>query len=104
MPPRPVRRGEPVVNSAFGNPLEVGASGSIATTQSFGAHLESALRSVNRLQAESGRLSDGLASGQHQDLVATMVASQKANVAFQAALQVRNRLVSAYESVMNMPI
>jgi flagellar hook-basal body complex protein FliE len=33
-----------------------------------------------------------------------MVASQKSSVAFQAATQVRNRLVTAYESIMNMPI
>ena len=78
--------------------------GTSSGIQSFGAHLESALNSVNGLQKESGRLTDGLARGQHQDLVATMVASQKASVAFQGALQVRNRLVTAYEAIMNMPI
>ena len=82
----------------------INAPGTVGGIQSFGDHLESALKSVNALQKESGRLSNGLASGQHQDLVATMVASQKAGVAFQAALQVRNRLVTAYESIMNMPI
>ena len=33
-----------------------------------------------------------------------MVAGQKANVAFQAVTQVRNKLVSAYQDIMNMPI
>jgi flagellar hook-basal body complex protein FliE len=33
-----------------------------------------------------------------------MVAMQKANVSFQAMTQVRNRLVSAYQDIMNMPI
>ena len=72
--------------------------------QTFGAHLESAMRNVTSLQADSSRLTEGLARGQHNDLVATMVASQKSSVAFQAATQVRNRLVTAYESIMNMPI
>ncbi len=34
----------------------------------------------------------------------TMVAIQKANIAFQATVQVRNRLVSAYHEIMNMQI
>jgi flagellar hook-basal body complex protein FliE len=72
--------------------------------QTFGAHLESAIRNVSALQADSSRMTEGLARGQHNDLVATMVASQKSSVAFQAATQVRNRLVTAYESIMNMPI
>ena len=36
--------------------------------------------------------------------VKVMVAVQKSNVAFQAATQVRNRLVTAYQDIMNMPI
>lgn len=89
----------PVADQGAAN---VGASTS--PLQTFGAHLASALQNVNALQADSSRLTEGLARGQHNDLVATMVASQKANVAFQAATQVRNRLVTAYESIMNMPI
>ena len=34
----------------------------------------------------------------------SMVAMQKANVTFQAALQVRNKVVSAYQDIMNLPI
>ena len=37
-------------------------------------------------------------------LVKAMIASQKASVAFDAAVQVRNRVVSAYQDIMNMPI
>ena len=42
--------------------------------------------------------------GEHTDLVRVMVAAQKSNVAFQALTQVRNRVVSAYQDIMNMPI
>ena len=34
----------------------------------------------------------------------TMVAMQKANISFQAVVQVRNKLVSAYQDIMNMPV
>jgi len=34
----------------------------------------------------------------------TMLASQKASISFQALVQVRNRLVSAYQDIMNMPL
>ena len=37
-------------------------------------------------------------------LADVMVATQKANVSFQAMLQVRNKLVEAYQDVMNMPM
>ncbi len=63
-----------------------------------------ALDSVNDAQLNAGALSDGFVKGQHQDLVSVMVASQKASLSFQALNQVRNRVVSAYQDIMNMPI
>ena len=38
------------------------------------------------------------------DLASTMVAMQKSQVAFRATVEVRNRVVQAYQDVMNMPI
>ncbi len=71
----------------------------------FGAALESALRSVSAAQNHSQHL-------QHEvqlenpavSLEETMVAMQKAQIGFQATLQVRNRLVQAYTDVMNMQV
>lgn len=71
---------------------------------SFVAHLKSALDDVNSVQKASSSLADGFVRGDHQDLVSTMVAAQKSTVAFQATLATRNRLVSAYQDIMNMPI
>lgn len=72
---------------------------------SFSAALDSALASVSRAQ-------DGAAELQRQyqmgvpgvGLEQTMVAMQKAQLGFQAALAVRNRLVSAYTDIMNMQV
>lgn len=72
---------------------------------SFGKLLDQAINKVNDLQMESGRLSTALERGESEvTLTQAMIASQRASVAFQAMTQVRNKLVNAYETVMNMPI
>lgn len=70
----------------------------------FAQKLKSALDTVNSLQKDAGRRSEDFAAGRSNDLVGTMLAMQKSDVAFQATMQVRNRLVSAYQDIMNMPI
>jgi len=71
----------------------------------FGKMLSHALNSVNQQQMEAGRLTTQVETGDGGvSLVKAMIASQKANVAFQATLQVRNRVISAYQDIMNMPI
>ena len=70
----------------------------------FGAVLGQALSTVNAYQLDSGAKAAAFSRGETDDLVGVMVASQKSSVAFQAALQVRNRMVSAYQDIMNMPI
>jgi flagellar hook-basal body complex protein FliE len=64
-----------------------------------------ALKSVSAAQHEATRLQrevqlDNPSVGIEQ----TMIAMQKAQIGFQAALQVRNRLVQAYTDIMNMPV
>lgn len=76
----------------------------VSPLANFESHLVSALRGVASAQGEASRMTDSFVRGQQNDLVATMVATQKSSVAFQAAVQVRNRLVTAYETIMNMPI
>lgn len=71
---------------------------------SFGPALKTALDSVNQLQKDSGAKAEAFAAGRSDDLVGTMLAMQKSDVAFQATIQVRNRLVTAYQDIMNMPI
>lgn len=70
----------------------------------FSALLRSAVDSVARLQNESSSMSKAFVRGESDDLVSVMVAAQKSSVAFQALTQVRNRVVSAYQDIMNMPI
>lgn len=71
----------------------------------FGVALESALRSVSASQNHSTHLQREVQmENPAVSLEETMVAMQKAQIGFQATLQVRNRLVQAYTDVMNMQV
>jgi len=80
-----------------------GVSGSDKT--SFGDVLKSAVDSVNETQQKSSELQRAFEMGDPQvDITQVMIQMQKASVSFEAMSQVRNRLVSAYQDIMNMPI
>jgi len=71
----------------------------------FGEMLNQAVNKVNDTQQASAAMSTAYEQGDPSvDLTQVMVSMQKASVSFQAMTQVRNRLVSAYEDVMKMPI
>lgn len=71
----------------------------------FGGMLKSAIDSINNLQMETGELRNRLEMGdQSVSLAQVMIASQKSSIAFEAGVQVRNKVVDAYEKIMNMPV
>jgi len=72
---------------------------------SFAAALGDALKTVSQAQVQSSELQRRFQAGvDGVSLEETMVAMQKAQIGFQAALTVRNRLVSAYTDIMNMQV
>jgi len=71
----------------------------------FGDLLKTAVDKVNETQAASKKLATAYEQGDPTvELTQVMVSLQKSSVAFEAMAQVRNRLVTAYEDVMKMPI
>jgi flagellar hook-basal body complex protein FliE len=71
----------------------------------FSELLKQSVDKVNETQADSKRLQEAFQSGDPNVQVSeVMVAMQKSNVSFQAMLQVRNKLVSAYQEIMNMQV
>lgn len=71
----------------------------------FGDLLKQAVDSVNETQMQSAELQKAYELGdENVDLTEVMIQMQKATVSFEAMTQVRNRLVSAYQDIMNMPI
>ena len=91
------------VDGISGDKLNTGATG--RTEGSFGTILKGALDNVNTIQQDANTLSRAYELGEPGvDLTRVMIASQKSTIAFQATMQVRNKLVSAYQDIMNMPI
>lgn len=71
----------------------------------FAEMLGQAVGKVNDTQQASNELAKAFEIGRSGvDLTDVMIASQKASVSFQAATQVRNKLVQAYQDIMQMPV
>lgn len=70
----------------------------------FGEFLRDALNNVNNLQNEAKQASLNLAAGKIQDVAEVTIASEKAAVALQLTMQVRNKVVEAYQEVMRMQV
>ncbi|HIC47391.1 MAG TPA: flagellar hook-basal body complex protein FliE [Methylophaga aminisulfidivorans] len=71
----------------------------------FGNVMKQAIGEVNNLQKTSGDLKTSFELGDpNVNLADVMIASEKAGVAFEATLQVRNKLIEAYQEVMRMSI
>lgn len=83
----PIARGKPVQEAGFSQALS------------------QALKSVSASQDEATQLQREVQMGNPTvSIEQTMVAMQKAQIGFQATLQVRNRLVQAYSDIMNMHV
>jgi len=68
--------------------------------ESFKQALDQVAQTVNR----AGALSAAFEAGTETDVAKVMMARQKASLAFEATLQVRNKLLSAYKDIMSMPV
>jgi len=76
-----------------------------AAAPGFQETLGNAIDKVSQTQANAGSLQQAFEMGDPRaDLARVMVAMQQSQVAFRATVEVRNRLVQAYQDVMNMPI
>ncbi len=87
----------------------VGSAGGAGATQGtapggFSDALNNALQQVNGLQTQAGDAASAFERGETTDIAAVMLAKQQASVSFEATLQVRNKLLSAYKDIMSMPV
>ena len=94
-------------NAALQKASQVGNAAAPATSgagNSFAATLESALKQVNSSQNAAQQASEAYERGETVDVAQVMLARQKASIAFEATLQARNKLLSAYKDIMSMPV
>jgi flagellar hook-basal body complex protein FliE len=71
---------------------------------SFEQMLQKSLSDVNQLQLEADKAVAALATGQEQDLHNTMITMEKADIAFRLLMQIRNKVMTAYETIMRMGV
>jgi flagellar hook-basal body complex protein FliE len=83
-------------------PTPGGAGADAAEGRSFSEFLSQKMGEVNQLQQESEQAIEGLATGKVQDLNKVVSAVEKASLAFQMMVQIRNKLVDAYTELQNI--
>jgi flagellar hook-basal body complex protein FliE len=76
-----------------------------AEQTAFSELLQQSVNKVNETQMDASRLSEAFQKGDPNVQVSeVMIALQKSNISFQAMLQVRNKLLNAYQDIMNMQV
>jgi len=70
----------------------------------FAATMEAALAKVNDSQNAARHASEAYERGETIDVAQVMLARQEASIGFEATLQVRNKLLTAYKDIMSMPV
>lgn len=95
-------------NAALGkavapSPAPIGGAESTAPA-SFGSVFTDAIQKVNAVNAKAGALTVAYERGEETDIAKVMLARQASSIGFEATLQVRNKLLSAYKDIMSMSI
>ena len=91
------------VTPAFSLPAAPRAAGG-ETAKPFADLLKDAVDQVNRLQSQADSLADQLASGKLDNVHQVMVAMEKASLALQLTIQVRNKVIEAYQEMMRTQV
>ncbi|MFZ5826779.1 MAG: flagellar hook-basal body complex protein FliE [Bacillota bacterium] len=71
---------------------------------SFTEILNQAMQRVERDQQVAGEMAIKLATGEINDIAQVMIASERANLSLGMAIQVRNKVIEAYQEIMRMPL
>ena len=82
----------------------IGGGASTEGAPDFGAAINNALQQVNAQQSKASQITEAYERGDTHDIVSVMIERQKASLGFETTLQVRNKLLSAYRDIMNMPV
>ena len=79
-------------------------SSSSAAGPSFADTLKEAVNNVNELHLDADRKAQELATGKTDDIASVMIATEKADIALRAMVQVRNKIIDAYQEIMKMQV
>ncbi|MBP9014895.1 MAG: flagellar hook-basal body complex protein FliE [Candidatus Atribacteria bacterium] len=88
------------------SPLSLGLEKDVSSSAGvgkFGEYLNQALQKVNNLQVEADQMVEKVARGE-EDIHNALIALEKANLALGLTVQVRNKVVEAYQEIMRMQV
>ena len=94
---RAASEGQPVISGSA-----IAAANPGAPSIDFAQTLHGALQKVSAVQQRSAEMQAGYERGEVTDIAQVMLARQEAGVAFEATLQARNKLLTAYQEIMRM--
>ena len=90
---------QPIIRPDFtGDPAQQSQS------SSFGKVLQQSIDQVNRLQLEADAKENDLSTGRQTNIHQTMIAVEKARESFELLMQVRNKVITAYDKLMNTQV
>ena len=99
MPIQPIKAGQlPLMKSG------VSEAAAEKSDQSFGKLLSDALDNVNSLQQQAAQASTDLATGKIEDVSQVVIATEKATLSLQLTIQIRNKVMDAYQEMMRMQV
>nr|WP_100332010.1 flagellar hook-basal body complex protein FliE [Bacillus xiapuensis] len=84
-----------------------GASPKLSASEAqsdFSSYLKESISKLNQAEAKSAEMTDKLVRGENVDLHQVLIASKKASVTMQLTMEVRNKVVEAYQEMMRMQI
>lgn len=87
--------------------IEGGVSNSTSASgpgKSFADTLKDAVSGVNEMQKASDKAMQNLATGKTDNVADVMIAAEKADIALKVMVQVRNKIIDAYQEVMKMQV
>lgn len=71
---------------------------------SFANSLNDAINKVNDMQVSSNQMMEKLASGETKNIPEVMISAEKADIALKLMVQVRNKMIDAYQEIMKMQV
>jgi flagellar hook-basal body complex protein FliE len=74
------------------------------TQKSFASVLKDSIDQLNQSQVQADNMTTKLINGDSVDLSQVMIAQQKANITLQTAVEVRNKVIDAYQEMMRMQV
>ncbi len=90
-------------NSGLSNTSNIAGSDN-SSEVSFSKTLNEAIQHVNQLQKVSDEKAQALATGKTDDIADVMISAEKADIALRTMVQVRNKIIDAYQEIMRMQV